>query len=230
MPCHGRNRTAAAGVAYSTDRDYRKISDSQWTTELPSEPSETRDALMKRLDRALRTARAQEQLVSQALAEAADLHTTDLDCLNIVQLREPITAGELARLTGLTTGAITGVIDRLERRGLVTRVSDQSDRRRILVRARPENLSRLTEIHRPLREAMDALCAGRAEAELRLLIDFTEGSVAAATEFVRALKTADAGPARPTRRRTQARSGQVAGNSSRHRRTPAPSRKSGPHS
>jgi DNA-binding MarR family transcriptional regulator len=74
----------------------------------------------------------------QAVADAIGLNRTDMRCLDIVQMEGSVTAGRLAELSGLTTGAITTVIDRLEHRGLARRVRDPRDRRRVLVEMAPD--------------------------------------------------------------------------------------------
>src|SRR5262245_4534642 len=73
----------------------------------------------------------------QAVADRLGLHPTDHKCADILFLKGPLSAGELAELTGLTTGAITGVIDRLEGAGFVRREDDPRDRRRVIVRVLP---------------------------------------------------------------------------------------------
>src|SRR5215468_11906512 len=67
-------------------------------------------------------------------AEAVGLNPSDLGCLCLLLLHGPSPAGRLAELTGLTTGAVTGVIDRLERAGFAQRVLDPSDRRKVIVK------------------------------------------------------------------------------------------------
>ena len=74
------------------------------------------------------------QLMSQAAADRIGINSTDLNCLNILSFRGQMTAGELARETGLTTASITGVVDRLEEAGFVRRERDPQDRRRVVVR------------------------------------------------------------------------------------------------
>src|SRR5580658_4174877 len=74
------------------------------------------------------------QVMSQAAADKIGINATDLNCLNILSFSGSMTAGELARATGLTTASITGVIDRLEQSGFVRRERDAGDRRRVLVR------------------------------------------------------------------------------------------------
>ena len=73
------------------------------------------------------------QLMSQAAADRIGINATDLNCLNILSFSGQLTAGELARATGLTTASITGVIDRLEQAGFVRRERDGKDRRRVVV-------------------------------------------------------------------------------------------------
>src|SRR5215831_14493045 len=67
-------------------------------------------------------------------AEEVGLNPSDLGCLCLLLLHGPIPAGRLAELTGLTTGAVTGVIDRLERAGFAQRVLDPNDRRKVIVK------------------------------------------------------------------------------------------------
>ena len=74
----------------------------------------------------------------QAVADAIGINRTDLRCLDVIQREWPVAAGRLAEQTGLTTGAITTVLDRLERAGYARRVRDPSDRRRVLVEVTPE--------------------------------------------------------------------------------------------
>ena len=74
------------------------------------------------------------QLMGQAAADRIGLNATDLNCLNILSFRGGMTAGVLAKATGLTTASITGVADRLEEAGFVRRERDPRDRRRVVIR------------------------------------------------------------------------------------------------
>jgi DNA-binding MarR family transcriptional regulator len=89
-------------------------------------------------------------------AEAVGLNPSDLGCLCLLLLHGPSPAGRLARLTGLTTGAITGVIDRLERAGFAQRVLDPGDRRKVIVKpdeakVEQELLPRFAQLNRATR-------------------------------------------------------------------------------
>src|SRR5580693_1417405 len=97
----------------------------------------SRDELVAALMRAMRDASGMGVLHSQAVASRLGLSSSDLECLDMIALRGPLTAGDIARATGLTTGAITGVIDRLERAGFAARAHDPADRRKVMVRALP---------------------------------------------------------------------------------------------
>ncbi|HTU79900.1 MAG TPA: MarR family transcriptional regulator [Solirubrobacteraceae bacterium] len=73
----------------------------------------------------------------QAVADALGVNRTDMRCMDVLEREGPVTAGRLAEASGLTSGAITSVLDRLERAGYARRVPDPSDRRRVLVEITP---------------------------------------------------------------------------------------------
>jgi DNA-binding MarR family transcriptional regulator len=92
--------------------------------------------------------------------------------LSIIDQHGRITAGALARESRLTTGAITGVIDRLERAGYVQRTADPNDRRRVLVELTPAAREGSWELFGPLAESTAPLLSRYSDDELRLLIEF----------------------------------------------------------
>ncbi|MBB5085234.1 MarR family winged helix-turn-helix transcriptional regulator [Nonomuraea endophytica] len=105
-----------------------------------------------------------------ATAEAAGLNATDYYALNLLDLSGPLTSGDLAVGTGLTTGATTRLIDRLEKGGLVRRVPDPSDRRKVIVEpmARPDGLEQLLAgTRRRLGEVFDGMAEGDREVLFR---------------------------------------------------------------
>lgn len=104
------------------------------------------------------------------------LNITDHKCLDIVLGQGRATAGQLAELTGLTTGAITNVINRLEKAGFVRRAKDPNDRRIVYVEPVPERLQPLADVFAPLAEAMTELYARYSTDELRLILDYLERS------------------------------------------------------
>lgn len=140
-----------------------------------------------RLTTALRIASAQSLLISQAVAAKVGLNTTDIECLDIIQTGQLVSAGEIAKKTGLTTGAVTTLIDRLEKAGYVKRQADPNDRRRVLIAIRPERLQPLADVYAPLQAAMEALYRDYPEADLLTIVDFTERAAAISSDFVRSL-------------------------------------------
>jgi DNA-binding MarR family transcriptional regulator len=97
-----------------------------------------REKIIEALNDATRDGSTWTVLFHSAIAEDVGLNITDHKCLDILFQRGPLTAGELSEITGLTTGAITGVIDRLEKHGFASRVRDPSDRRKVIVQANAE--------------------------------------------------------------------------------------------
>jgi DNA-binding MarR family transcriptional regulator len=109
----------------------------------------------------------------QAIADVLGLHITDHKCLDLIHRFGAMPAGRLGELTGLTTGAVTGIIDRLEKAGYVRRTDDPKDRRRTIVEpTRNRKLERKIEmIFMPLHERMHKLLSSYSESELAFLLD-----------------------------------------------------------
>ncbi len=137
---------------------------------------EGKQALAGRLMLALRRSSAAGVLHGQTIARRVGVNSTDLECLDLILMSGPSTAGEIARHTGLTSGAVTGLIDRLERLGLVERTADAADRRKVLVRVREDKIGPIAQLYAPLEKAMQSLLAGYSREELKVLIDFAERS------------------------------------------------------
>ena len=96
-----------------------------------------------------------------------------LGCLDLLRTaRLPLTAKNLADRIGLTGGAITGVVDRLERAGLARRKRDAEDRRKVLVEATEAAAGRVLPFFEPMERRAMAALAPYGEAELALLLDF----------------------------------------------------------
>jgi DNA-binding transcriptional ArsR family regulator len=122
---------------------------------------------------AIRRAGSVMQLLGQIAADRIGINATDLNCLNLVALTGHMTAGELARQTGLSTASITGVLDRLEEGGFVRRVRDPHDRRRVIVElGGGPGLREIGPVFAPVVKAWRAAAAGYSDDELRLLLGF----------------------------------------------------------
>jgi DNA-binding MarR family transcriptional regulator len=113
------------------------------------------------------------QLVGQAAADRIGINATDLNCLNILSFSGQLTAGELARATGLTTASITGVIDRLELAGYVRRERDTQDRRRVVVHLVLDKALRdVAPLFVPMMREWQEMAADYSDDELRLIVAF----------------------------------------------------------
>ncbi|WP_238933506.1 MarR family winged helix-turn-helix transcriptional regulator [Brevibacillus choshinensis] len=117
-------------------------------------------------------------LMHQSIADHLGLNSTDHKCLDFILNREPMTAGQLSELTNLTTGAVTGVIDRLERAGYVQRVTDPKDRRRIYIQPIHEKAyADIEPLFRPISDATIQMCSRYSEQELMTIVDFAARAV-----------------------------------------------------
>jgi DNA-binding MarR family transcriptional regulator len=106
--------------------------------------SSDRAGLLAELTAETRRYLAAYVLFNQVAAGCLGIHPTDLQCINLLSLEtEPLTTGQLAELTGLTTGSATRLVDRLERAGFVVRQRDPRDRRRVFVVQVPEKMDRI---------------------------------------------------------------------------------------
>ena len=129
---------------------------------------------MARLMLALRRSSAAGVLHGQAIAKRVGINPSDMECLDLILMNGPSTAGEIARHTGLTSGAVTGLIDRLERQGLVERSADADDRRKVVVQVREDRIAPIASLFTPMEKSVQALLAGYSKEELKLLVDFAE--------------------------------------------------------
>jgi DNA-binding MarR family transcriptional regulator len=136
----------------------------------------TKQALIAELNRAAREASGIGNLFAAAAAARLGVNPTDVECLGIVEYADGVTAGDLARATNLTTGAVTGVIDRLEKAGLVSRVRDRVDRRKVHVRMTAAGRTRSAALYGSLGRAIDALSAKYSAAEIALLTRYFDES------------------------------------------------------
>jgi len=115
----------------------------------------------------------------QAIATKLGINVTDTRCFELMSryAQGPLTAGDIARHAGLTTGAVTGILDRLEKAGLVERFRDASDRRKVFVRPCLEALQRVGRLYQGLAAASLKHASRYTTKELELVQDYLEGSL-----------------------------------------------------
>lgn len=113
-------------------------------------------------------------MLQHAISQEAGLNVTDAECLDYLMEMGPSTAGALAQATGLTTGAVTSLIDRLERSGFVKRTADPKDRRKVIVSLIPERKAGITARYARLAAAVQELLSSYSKKELAFLIGHTK--------------------------------------------------------
>jgi DNA-binding MarR family transcriptional regulator len=158
-------------------------------------PIDRRADLHTVLTRAGRSLGKAAAMLNAACAERLDLHTTEWECVGLLLDTDPRpqTAGELAAQTGLTTGAITGVLDRLEAKAWVRRERDSEDRRRVIVRLLPGRRARIAAILADMHEDMRALQADYSEDVLEACAGLLFGASEILRSYALTLRAQDAG-------------------------------------
>jgi DNA-binding MarR family transcriptional regulator len=134
-------------------------------------PAETRQQLMIEAGLAARLQQNDYDRFEDAAAEYFGVTRTAMRCMEVLDRVGQLTAGDIARETGLTSGAVTAMLDRLERAGYVRRLRDEADRRRVLVELTDRARQGASEVYGPLSEAM-AEFERYSDDELRLIRDF----------------------------------------------------------
>jgi DNA-binding MarR family transcriptional regulator len=139
----------------------------------------SRRALVAELISQFRACGNQDTAFDGLAAKLLGVNETDLHCLNIIENNSgKLTAGELAVRSGLTNGAITGVLDRLERAGFAQRVTDPADRRRVHVEVTPVFYQQAERIWGPMAADWQSTLAERFTAEeLERITDFLRTTV-----------------------------------------------------
>jgi DNA-binding MarR family transcriptional regulator len=139
--------------------------------------SESKTRKMQRIQEDVRRVIANAVLFNHAVAEQVGLSAREMQVIGLLQLSGPLTAGQLAERTSLTTGAITGVIDRVEASGYAHRTRDPADRRKVIVAADDD---RIAADFAPRYE-------GQAQALARALTGYTEPQLDLLGEFFQRL-------------------------------------------
>ncbi|WP_239615941.1 MarR family transcriptional regulator [Cohnella mopanensis] len=111
-------------------------------------------------------------LYQQSVAASLGLYNNDFLSVDILHEKGPVTAGELSKLTGLTTGSVTALIDRLERNGFVRRQHDPLDRRKVIIVPLYENKEDVSNTYLLLHTAMVKLASSYTDEELELITNF----------------------------------------------------------
>lgn len=152
-------------------------------------PSGPAPAMPEQLLVAMRTFFAGVSMYSQTVADRIGMSSSDLHCLNLLSMLGPMTAGQLSRLTGLTTGAVTRMVDRLEAAGCVTRRADAADRRKVIIDKLPTPTG-IADLMAPLGRRLGAIVAELPEEDRAAVLRFLQASAPAMLEAMEELREA----------------------------------------
>ena len=147
----------------------------QISTELAEGLSEERTKLLVELISANRAYQSAVEKMDEAFCQLLGVNRTDGRCLDVIDQRPGLSAGELATAVGLSPGAVTTALDRLERRGLVRRTRDSEDRRRVTVELTEEANRAAWEAYGPLGEMGRPFIEEMSDKDLKTLIRFLRG-------------------------------------------------------
>ncbi|MFT0800875.1 MarR family transcriptional regulator [Bacillus swezeyi] len=147
-----------------------------------------REELIRELIQQLRFQSTATVFMHQAIGEKIGLNGTDHKCLEIILRVGKITAGELAEKSALTTGAITGVIDRLEKAGYVRRIRDSADRRRLLIELVPENMEEIYTLFEDLAQESAMFLSQYTDQELHIITRFIKDSADFTSSYVKTIR------------------------------------------
>ena len=161
--------------------------------------SPSRRQLLKELDESARRLGALSVLVSDLVATRVGLNPTDLECLDLLCLAGATTAGRLAAHTGLTSGATTAAIDRLEEAGFVTRRRGAEDRRQVLVDVKDAGIELIFPFYRPLAAGFENVHARYTDRQLATVLQYFNDALESMSEHVAWLQTQPALSGRRTR-------------------------------
>ena len=158
-----------------------------------------RERLLVALDEAIRKVGAQAVLISDLVATRVGINSTDLECLDLLQLNGPITAGQMSARSGLTSGATTAMIDRLERAGYVRRRRDAGDRRVVVVEVLEHCGLHIAPLYQPIQKDLEKLHARYSNRELAIVVRYLTEALEAGARFAGWLQTQPSQSKHPVR-------------------------------
>jgi DNA-binding MarR family transcriptional regulator len=112
-----------------------------------------------------------------AIADKLGLNPTDHKALGLMAREGSVTAGRLAELTGLTTGAVTGMVDRLEKAGFVQRIRPTTDRRQVIIQPIPAEIHKIHHLFDSLGQAIMTMTDRFSDRELEIVHDYLTQSI-----------------------------------------------------
>jgi len=140
--------------------------------------NKNKDAVVYGLMTATRKLTSSSLMLQYAIAEKMNLNPTDAECIDFLMEMGPSTAGDLAKVTRLTTGAITSVIDRLQKAGFVKRENDPNDRRKVIITFIPKKHEKAKKYYAAMANDVYELFSDYSESKLKLLTQHSDALTA----------------------------------------------------
>jgi DNA-binding MarR family transcriptional regulator len=150
-------------------------------------PQRSRQELLQAVNEAIHESSTLAVFFHTAIAAQLGLGATDTKALFLLSSRGPLTAGEIAQHTGLTTASVTSLIDRLESSGFARRVRDTNDRRRVIVESNETRLSELTQMFGSVQETFAPLLEDYSDEQLATIANFLTRFVQHSQEMIATL-------------------------------------------
>ena len=144
--------------------------------------------IIEELSNQFRIISTQAVIRSQLIANKLKINSTDLETIEVLFRYGRITAGNLANELRLTTGAITGIVDRLEKKGFAQRELDTKDRRKVFIAINMENVTKkVVPLYTSLSIKSEELMMQYPEKDIKLIIDFLSKMVQLSNEDLKSL-------------------------------------------
>jgi DNA-binding MarR family transcriptional regulator len=142
-----------------------------------SKSTKERQAALTEMVRLVRLQQIASDKMDDAFSRMTGINLTDGRCLDLLDVHDGLTAGELAEAASLSPGAVTTVLDRLERMGLVTRTRDEADRRRVLVELTPKARELAFKAYGPVAAYASEYIEQLTDEEIEIISRFLEVAV-----------------------------------------------------
>jgi DNA-binding MarR family transcriptional regulator len=156
-------------------------------------PRPTRGAQLRGLQNELRRLTQQLHRLNDVVGSRVDLAPGDLEVLDMIGRDGPMSPRDVTAATGIHPATLTGLLDRLEKGGWLTRRADPSDRRRVIVEAVTERGGELNRLYGPMSKSLTEICSNYSDEELRLIVSFLAKAADAGTKA--AAQSRDSAPA-----------------------------------
>ena len=150
-----------------------------------SSQNHNREQLLDALRLALMRMGNTNVLFTHTIAGSVGLSATEFECLDKLGDAGPVSAGQLAEITGLTSGAVTGLVDRLERAGLARREADPNDRRKVIIHAveNREMLDKIIKLYQPVAQYYREIAGHYNDEQIATIVEFMNASIEATEKY-----------------------------------------------